>query len=510
MPLMREDYVKFFENPEETHPILRELLPTKCALQKSCLFISFYDFQSFIFNQLKDDLRSLLPQIIIASLGEAQVVEPESHLYIDVRGGIIHNNVLYDLKFSHNPKNGLVASVGKIFDEWINITAPNFFNISIRSFDDLELCLNTFNESINAIQMLLPKTKNECPKIYIVDFVKENVGDDRRYTFKRLILVDIPCCRNSQRGLEVLSWLQSEHISNAKNCKDKIKYDPLYCAMEGFLAKNMSTMISLSSDDEKLINEFGKVKKKFSKMKVCYMVDDSISVRKYNESWYNALYKIKTICFLGKDLTYVSAVTGKEGKKKRKVSLIKKIENTLNDIIEKFEDSELQHDLGLKNHRLFESLIGLSVDKSLLSLIYDVKHHLMCIDKRLLSHIKDDEFYKLFATDEESDADSSTEFSTIIDNDSDDSIYEVMYEEFEDDNDEELYDYQDDDWDMNIEHLIQSFIEDTNFGSTESLSDIIERTCPNIREEYAFISEVMKDGKKEFDGDKFETLINEK
>uniref|UniRef100_A0A0N5CGL3 Highly derived d5-like helicase-primase: PROVISIONAL n=1 Tax=Strongyloides papillosus TaxID=174720 RepID=A0A0N5CGL3_STREA len=510
MPFTREDCVKFFENPEETHPVVRELLPTKWALQKSCLFISFYDFQSFILNQLKDDLRPLLPQILIASLGEAQVVEPESHLHIDVRGGIIHNNVLYDLKFSHNPKNGLVASVGKIFDEWINTTSPNFFNISVQNFDDLELCLNTFIETTDAIQMLLPKTKNECPKIYIVDFIKENVGDDRRYNFKRIILVDIPCSRNSQRGLEILSWLQSEHISNAKKCRDKINHDPLYCAMEGFLAKNMSTIISLSSDDEKLISEFGKVKKKFSKMKVRCRMDDTISVRKYNESWYNALYKIRTICFLGKDLTYVSAVTGKEGKKKRKVSLIKKIENTLNDIIEKFEDSELQHDLGLKNHRIFESIIGMSVDKSLLSLIYDVKRHIMCIDKRLISHIKDDEFYKLFTTDEESDADSSTEFSTTIDNDSDDSIFEAMYDEFEDDIDEELYDYQHGDWDMSIEHLIQSFIEDTNFGSTDSLSDIIERACPNIREEYAFISEVMKDDKKEFDGEKFETLINKK
>ncbi|CEF66780.1 Hypothetical protein SRAE_2000144600 [Strongyloides ratti] len=471
-----EENIQFLDNPKQVIPVIHQILPNENYILKSHVFISFYDTKSFVFDETSSKTDSFLIYFLLESLKYKKYYESISQMYIDIRGGIINNNLLYDLKFSSNSKNGLVASLGKNFDKWIQRCVPNFFNMSITSSGDVYNCTNIFKKSIKDIQFLLSKTKNDCPRIYCIDFMKTNQNDKKNYYIGRWIFVDIPCFTNSFKNYEILSWFQSEDFLNVKKCNYKIDRNPLYAAIGGFLLKNTRTIICFTAKNPKLKTELDNIKEIFLHLKFSVEENYIISAKKYNRSWYSALNDIREICYLGRIITYVNAKTGKEGKKKRKVSDIKKIENTLKDIMEKFLNSNLTEDLGLINHKVFEAKVGPGTGKSICALICDVWNAITNLDQKLFEHLGGEKFISIISDDESSD-----DYSSSDDNLNDSAYEEEMYNsliEFEKNIEQ---------WNDCYEPIIESFIKEIKFEHEEYLPQIINNVCPNIHKEYDFI-----------------------
>uniref|UniRef100_A0A0K0DWD2 ANK_REP_REGION domain-containing protein n=1 Tax=Strongyloides stercoralis TaxID=6248 RepID=A0A0K0DWD2_STRER len=494
-----EENVKFLDNPKQTVSVIHQIIPNENFILKSHVFISFYDTKSFVFDEGLNKSHSFLTHFLFESLKYKKCYKSNFHMYIDVRGGIIYNNLLYDLKFSLNSKNGLVASLGNNFDKWFHLYAPNFFNMSIISLDDIYNCTNIFKESIKEIQLLLSKTRNDFPRVYIVDFIRNNQNDKKNYHFGKWVFIDIPCFNNSNKNYEILSWLQSEDFFTIQKCDDKIKHNPLYTAMKGFLYKNIRTVICFTTKNSRLKTEFNNIKKIFLQLKLFVDKDTVISAKSYNKYWYLALNDIEEIFSLGRLITYVSAITGKEEKKRRKVSDIKKIENTLKHILEKFLNSNISEDLGLINHKIFETKIGYGTRKSICALICDVWHSITQLDKKLFKRLKGEKFISVNSDDENIDNISTSDYNLDVSNCKkkiNKSI--VKFQKILND------------WDECYRPLLDSFIKEVNFQPEESLSQIINRLCPNIKKEHDFIRKTLNDDTKKLDIKFFDILFNKK
>uniref|UniRef100_A0A0N4ZNQ8 ORFan n=1 Tax=Parastrongyloides trichosuri TaxID=131310 RepID=A0A0N4ZNQ8_PARTI len=491
--------VTIINNPNEMASIAQKIVPIIGNIVKSHVFISFNDDKSMILNDDSSKSDHLLPFFLKGALDYSKMIRNQSKLYIDARGGLIYNNVLYDLKLSVNPKNNLVASVGKNFDRWITPYAPNFFNISINNKSDLDNCLQVFQASIKDILKLLPKTRNECPKVYIVDLIELDIHNKRRCIGGRYIFIDIPCCKNGPKGIEVLNWFQSEHIKNINKCKDKIQHDPLYASMKGFLLKDTSTTFCFKHKNPLLRVEFTKVSAFLQCCEINGKSADVISTKKFNEAWYFALADHKDIISLAKLVTYVPAATGKEDKKKKKESEIKKIENSIKDIIEKLNDSMITGDCPLRNYKCCDKKRG--HDHTIIEILEQVKGALNHMSNNYIRNLNTGEMNPFIIT---GDSDSDDSYTT----DSED-MYEDS-DECDSDGDFESFARSLEQWDEDHKEIIDGFSKYVSKDPLPTMEEVISTKCPNLRDEYNYIKELFKDNVVNFDCDKFNSIINNK